>query len=63
LSPDLVGGSDDLVERLYARAGFQRAAEVMYAPPFTFTETDNAPIITDMGTALGPKLGWTATSI
>ena len=62
-SPDLVGRSDELVERLYAHAGFQGADEVVFALPFTFTETDDAQIITDMATALGPKLGWTAASI
>ena len=62
-SPDLVGRSDELMERLYAHAGFQRADEVVFALPFTFTETDYAQIITDMATALGPKLGWAAASI
>jgi len=58
-SPDLVGTSDQLAQRLYEHAGFQRADEVVFALPFTFAEADYVQIISDMATALGPKLGWT----
>ena len=61
-SPDLVGTSDELVETLYAHAGFQRADEVVFALPFSFDEADYVQIITDMATALAPKLGWTPAS-
>ncbi len=61
-SPDLVGPSDELAETLYGHAGFQRADEVVFALPFSFDEADYVQIITDMTTALGPKLGWTPPS-
>ena len=57
-APDLVGPSDELAERLHAHAGFQRADEVAFALPFSFTEADYAQIIEDMATRLGPALGW-----
>jgi alkanesulfonate monooxygenase SsuD/methylene tetrahydromethanopterin reductase-like flavin-dependent oxidoreductase (luciferase family) len=57
-SPDYVGTSDELAERLYAHAGFQRASEVAVALPFTFGEDDYRQIITDLAERLGPRLGW-----
>ncbi|GAA1906179.1 LLM class flavin-dependent oxidoreductase [Williamsia serinedens] len=61
-APDLVGPSDELAERLHAHAGFQRADEVAFALPFSFTEADYAQIIEDMATRLGPALGWAPAS-
>ncbi len=58
-APDLVGPSDELAEKLYAHAGFQRASEVAFALPFSFEPDDYVQIINDMATRLGPALGWT----
>ncbi|GAA1463059.1 LLM class flavin-dependent oxidoreductase [Williamsia maris] len=58
-APDLVGPSDELAEKLYAHAGFQRASEVAFALPFSFEPDDYIQIISDMATHLGPALGWT----
>ncbi len=57
-APDLVGPSDELAERLFAHAGFQRASEVAFALPFSFEPADYVQIISDMATRLGPALGW-----
>ncbi|MEV3905672.1 LLM class flavin-dependent oxidoreductase [Mycobacterium sp. NPDC050551] len=57
-SPDLVGPSDELADRLYAHAGFQRADEVAFALPFTFGPEDYAQIIGDLAEHLGPRLEW-----
>ncbi|MGA5465440.1 LLM class flavin-dependent oxidoreductase [Mycobacterium sp. NPDC050041] len=57
-SPDLVGPSDELADRLYAHAGFQRADEVAFALPFTFRPEDYAQIIGDLAEHLGPRLEW-----
>ncbi|MCV7169662.1 LLM class flavin-dependent oxidoreductase [Mycobacterium manitobense] len=57
-SPDLVGTSDELADRLFAHAGFQRADEVAFALPFTFRPDDYAQIIGDLAEHLGPRLGW-----
>ncbi len=58
-APDLVGPSDELAEKLYAHAGFQRASEVAFALPFSFEPADYIQIISDMATHLGPAIGWT----
>jgi len=60
-APDLVGPSDELVERLRAHAGFQRVEEVAFALPFTFGPDDYTQILTDLATRLGPALGWSPT--
>ncbi len=57
-SPDLVGPSDELADRLFEHPGFQRSREVAFALPFTFTEDDYRQIVSDMAAALGPALGW-----
>ena len=57
-SPDYVGPSDQLAERLYAHTGFQRAGEVAFALPFSFDESDYIQIVTDIAERLGPALGW-----
>ncbi|MDO3635959.1 LLM class flavin-dependent oxidoreductase [Mycolicibacterium arseniciresistens] len=57
-SPDLVGTSDELADRLFAHAGFQRADEVAFALPFTFRPDDYTQIIRDLAEHLGPRLGW-----
>ncbi|MFW0790837.1 LLM class flavin-dependent oxidoreductase [Gordonia sp. CPCC 205333] len=57
-APDLVGRSDELAERLFAHAGFQRANEVAFALPFSFEPHDYEQIIEDLAGKLGPALGW-----
>ncbi|MFJ9352096.1 LLM class flavin-dependent oxidoreductase [Streptomyces sp. NPDC101237] len=57
-APDLVGTSEELVERLHAHAGFREVDEVAFALPFTFGHEDYVQILTDMATRLGPALGW-----
>ncbi|MGY1823139.1 LLM class flavin-dependent oxidoreductase [Geodermatophilus sp. SYSU D00079] len=55
---DLVGTSEQIAEQLYAHAGFQEVAEVVFALPFSFTDADYEQILTDIATRLGPALGW-----
>ncbi|MBJ7386501.1 MAG: LLM class flavin-dependent oxidoreductase [Mycolicibacterium sp.] len=57
-SPDYVGTSDELADRLFDHAGFQRADEVAFALPFTFGADDYTQIIDDIAENLGPRLGW-----
>jgi len=57
-APDLVGPSQQLAEQLSAHAGFQAVDEVAVALPFTFGHDDYVQILTDLGTRLGPLLGW-----
>lgn len=57
-SPDLVGTSTEIAERLSEHAGFQAVTEVAWALPFTFEPDDYTQILTDMAGSLGPALGW-----
>ncbi|MFG1694608.1 LLM class flavin-dependent oxidoreductase [Nonomuraea sp. NPDC049309] len=57
-SPDYVGESAEIAERLYAHAAFREIAEVAFALPFTFEHEDYVQILTDIATKLGPALGW-----
>lgn len=57
-SPDMVGTSDELAERLHAHAAFREIDEVAFALPFTFAHEDYVQILTDLATRLGPALGW-----
>jgi alkanesulfonate monooxygenase SsuD/methylene tetrahydromethanopterin reductase-like flavin-dependent oxidoreductase (luciferase family) len=58
-SPDLVGTSEQLAERLHAHAGYQQVEEVAFALPFSFGPDDYVQILTDVAERLGPALGWT----
>ncbi len=60
-SPDYVGPSAELADRLYEHAGFQRADEITFALPFTFEPADYTQIISDLAAQLGPALGWAPT--
>src|SRR5262249_43808700 len=57
-SPDYLGSSEQIAERLYAHAAFREVDEVAFALPFTFEHEDYVQILTDMSTRLGPALGW-----
>jgi len=57
-SPDLVGPSDELADRLRAHAAFAEVDEVAFALPFTFEHEDYVQLLTDLATSLGPALGW-----
>jgi alkanesulfonate monooxygenase SsuD/methylene tetrahydromethanopterin reductase-like flavin-dependent oxidoreductase (luciferase family) len=55
---DLLGGSEEIAEALYAHAGFREVTEVVFALPFDFAPADYEQILTDVATRLGPALGW-----
>lgn len=57
-SPDFVGTSEQLAERLHRHAAFCEVDEVAFALPFTFEHEDYVQILTDMAENLGPALGW-----
>jgi alkanesulfonate monooxygenase SsuD/methylene tetrahydromethanopterin reductase-like flavin-dependent oxidoreductase (luciferase family) len=57
-SPDLVGTSTEIADRLAAHASFREVEEVAFALPFTFDHDDYVQILTDIATGLGPALGW-----
>lgn len=57
-SPDLLGTSDEIAERLLGHAAYREVDEVAFALPFTFEYEDYEQILTDIATKLGPALGW-----
>jgi alkanesulfonate monooxygenase SsuD/methylene tetrahydromethanopterin reductase-like flavin-dependent oxidoreductase (luciferase family) len=59
---DLLGGSEEIAEALYADAGFREVTEVVFALPFDFAPEDYEQILTDTATRLGPALGWKPAS-
>ncbi|WP_328644475.1 LLM class flavin-dependent oxidoreductase [Amycolatopsis sp. NBC_00348] len=56
-SPDFVGTSAEIAERLHDHAAFREIDEVAFALPFTFEHEDYVQILTDIATKLGPELG------
>ena len=56
-SPDFVGSSAEIAERLHAHAAFREVDEVAFALPFTFEHEDYVQILTDIAERLGPELG------
>ncbi|MFD2422749.1 LLM class flavin-dependent oxidoreductase [Amycolatopsis pigmentata] len=61
-SPDFVGTSGEIAERLAAHAAFREVDEVAFALPFTFEHEDYVQILTDIATRLAPALGWKPAS-
>ncbi|GGG10679.1 monooxygenase [Rhodococcoides trifolii] len=57
-SPDIVGTSAQIAERLHSHAGYLEIDEVAFALPFSFEHEDYVQILTDIATHLGPALGW-----
>lgn len=56
-SPDFVGSSAEIADRLAAHAAFREVDEVAFALPFTFEHEDYVQILTDLAERLGPELG------
>ena len=56
-SPDFVGSSAEIAERLHAHEAFREIDEVAFALPFTFEHEDYVQILTDIAERLGPLLG------
>ena len=58
-SPDFVGSSAEIAERLHTHAAYREIDEVAFALPFSFEHVDYVQILTDIAAKLGPELGWT----
>ncbi|OXM67584.1 LLM class flavin-dependent oxidoreductase [Amycolatopsis vastitatis] len=56
-SPDFVGTSAEIADRLHGHAAFREIDEVAFALPFTFEHEDYVQILTDIAEHLGPLLG------
>jgi alkanesulfonate monooxygenase SsuD/methylene tetrahydromethanopterin reductase-like flavin-dependent oxidoreductase (luciferase family) len=61
-SPDHVGTSEEIAEKLETHAGYQQVDEVAFALPFSFEPDDYVQLLTDIAERLGPALGWSPAS-
>ncbi len=61
-SPDYVGPSDELADRLREHAAYRLVDEVAFALPFTFEHDDYVQMLTDVATRLAPALGWSPST-
>jgi alkanesulfonate monooxygenase SsuD/methylene tetrahydromethanopterin reductase-like flavin-dependent oxidoreductase (luciferase family) len=57
-SPDIVGTSAQIADRLHSHAGYLEVDEVAFALPFSFDHEDYVQILGDIAGSLGPALGW-----
>jgi alkanesulfonate monooxygenase SsuD/methylene tetrahydromethanopterin reductase-like flavin-dependent oxidoreductase (luciferase family) len=57
-APDLVGPSDQIVERLRADMAVQRISELRVELPYEFDGDDYAQILHDVASHVAPQLGW-----
>jgi alkanesulfonate monooxygenase SsuD/methylene tetrahydromethanopterin reductase-like flavin-dependent oxidoreductase (luciferase family) len=57
-APDLVGPSEQIVERLRADAAVQRVSELRIELPYEFASDDYVQILHDVASNIAPRLGW-----
>jgi len=57
-APDLVGPSDEIVERLLADAAVGEVEELRLELPYELTAADYEQILHDTATLVAPRLGW-----
>lgn len=57
-APDLVGSSQEILERLHADAAVARVAELRLELPYEFDRRDYEQILYDVRHAIAPALGW-----
>ncbi len=62
IAPDIVGRSEEIVERLLADAAVQEVSELRMELPYEFSHQDYEQILHDMVHSVAPKLGWHAAS-
>jgi alkanesulfonate monooxygenase SsuD/methylene tetrahydromethanopterin reductase-like flavin-dependent oxidoreductase (luciferase family) len=57
-APDLVGPSEQIVERLRADVAVQQVSELRVELPYEFSRDDYAQILHDVARYVAPQLGW-----
>jgi hypothetical protein len=57
-APDLVGLSEQIVERLRADVAVQQVSELRIELPYEFSGDDYTQILHDVARYVAPKLGW-----
>jgi alkanesulfonate monooxygenase SsuD/methylene tetrahydromethanopterin reductase-like flavin-dependent oxidoreductase (luciferase family) len=62
IAPDIVGRSEEIVERLLADAAVQEVSELRMELPYEFSHQDYEQILHDVVHSVAPKLGWHAVS-
>jgi len=58
IAPDIVGPSDEIVERLLADAAVQEVCELRTELPYEFGHQDYEQILHDVAHYVAPRLGW-----
>jgi hypothetical protein len=57
-APDLVGPSEQIVERLRADVAVQQVSELRIELPYEFSRDDYVQILHDVASHVAPQLGW-----
>jgi hypothetical protein len=57
-APDLVGPSEQIVERLRADVAVQQVSELRIELPYVFSREDYVQILHDVTRCVAPQLGW-----
>ncbi len=61
-APDLVGPSEQIIERLVADAVVGEVDELRLELPYEFSDEEYEQILHDVATLVAPALGWTPTT-
>ncbi|PWJ50230.1 Flavin-dependent oxidoreductase, luciferase family (includes alkanesulfonate monooxygenase SsuD and methylene tetrahydromethanopterin reductase) [Quadrisphaera granulorum] len=62
-APDLVGSSDEIVEKLLADPVVAQVSELRLELPYEFSAEDYAQILTDVARSVAPALGWRPAAV
>lgn len=62
-APDLVGHSDDILERLHADPILHQVSELRLELPYEFTQDEYRQILHDFVSKIAPRLGWQARDV
>lgn len=62
-APDLVGSSEEILERLIADAAVGAVSELRVELPYEFEQQDYQQILHDTATAIAPELGWQPAAV
>ncbi len=63
IAADVIGTTQEIVDRIDADAGFRAADEILVELPFQFELSDYRHILREIAENVGPALGWTAKTI
>ncbi|MDP5228013.1 MULTISPECIES: LLM class flavin-dependent oxidoreductase [Arthrobacter] len=62
IARDIIGSTEEIVERIRQDLGFQGADEILIELPFQFDDADVRHIVREFAENIGPALGWSPAS-